>query len=294
MKQNYFSIHLGKVLLFSCALTLCNIGYSEDKPTDLTYEINRFREAVGKDDLKTIRDLLKNYPGLATVMVQDGNYRQTLLFQAAAKKLPGSKAALVEAATELLANKADINAKRSRDGETPLYAAVESEFQEMAQLLLANKADVNSKNKDGYTALQRALNFSNLEIARLLVANKADVTFTNDDGNTPLHFICDSRNSPHFKPDAIIEFAGSLLANNADINAENKDGNTALHLSISRLPVNSGESAKLNLIQKVQFLLNHKANVNAKNKKGATPLDKAKKCDLVDIVELMRKQGGQQ
>lgn len=93
-------------------------------------------------------------------------------------------------------------------------------------------------------------------------------------GRTPLHI------AAIYGKKAVAEF---LLAKGAEINAtEQKGGATPLWWAACH-----GEK------EIVELLLAKGAEVNAKNNKGWTPLDRAVANRKKDVVELLRKHGGQ-
>ena len=69
-------------------------------------------------------------------------------------------------------NPADVNARDSLNGATPLVVAVINNHKDMVELLLANNADVNAKTFFGMTPLHYV---ENEDVAELLLVNKADV-----------------------------------------------------------------------------------------------------------------------
>jgi ankyrin repeat protein len=71
----------------------------------------------------------------------------------------------------LLKSGANVNAKTSSDGETPLHKAISRGDIEIVKLLLNYGADVNAKSKYGVTALHFARNSN--AIAQLLVEHGA-------------------------------------------------------------------------------------------------------------------------
>jgi ankyrin repeat protein len=157
-------------------------------------------------DLEAVKALLKDNPDL--VFSKD-NHGQTPLFVAVSS---GRKAM----AELLLANKADVNAKKTNaviqrqltatdgnsadgtmavaflpshdDGWTPLHKAVDMGDKNVAGLLLANKADVNVKDSKGWTPLHGAAEKGFRDMVELLLANKADVNAKTNKGSVPLRF----------------------------------------------------------------------------------------------------------
>jgi cytohesin len=89
----------------------------------------------------------------------------------------------------LVAHGAKVNVPDNR-GNTPLDVAVFRGDHELIKLLLANEADVNARRpSDGATVLHLAVQSGNREIVELLLTNKADVNARNNDGLTPLDLV---------------------------------------------------------------------------------------------------------
>ena len=181
----------------------------------------------------------------------------------------------VKAVRWLIANGAEVNAKRE-GGETPLHWAASQNASEAAAVLLANGAEVNAKNNDGLTPLHLAAFRNASEAAAVLLANGAEVNAKKNDGGTPLHAAAFGNAS---------EAAVVLLANGAEVNAKSNDGLTPLHLAAIR---NASEAAAV--------LLANGAEVNAKNNDGVTPLDAAIYTAIYKghskMQSLLRKHGG--
>lgn len=64
---------------------------------------------------------------------------------------------------------------RSKQGNTPLIAAVNNNQYEMAKTLILNGADVNASNKEGETALLKAKSLHNDQMTQLLIENGAQL-----------------------------------------------------------------------------------------------------------------------
>lgn len=102
----------------------------------------------------------------------------------------------------LIKAKADIE-KKSKDGRTPLYLAVELGFVESVKALLCHGADVNAVNK-GWSgisvALQPALQAGRIDIVKLLLAQGADVRLPKSESSdlmpTAFHFVMRAYDEP--------------------------------------------------------------------------------------------------
>jgi uncharacterized protein len=86
----------------------------------------------------------------------------------------------------LLDRHADVHARsRSREGNTPLHAAVAGRQFDTARLLLEYGSDVNAADADGWTAINIAAHEGVAELVELLLAAGADPTIPSDSGQTP-------------------------------------------------------------------------------------------------------------
>jgi|GEM_PF-3043637 len=177
----------------------------------------------------------------------------------------------VEKVKNLLANKADPNAKNIQ-GTTPLFMAAMSGNKDIVAMLLAAKADANATNHTGETPLHMAAVFGQLEAVKLLVANHAEINAKNSNGQTPLQMAVYDGIGMQVKE--TIEF---LLASKSDPNTRNNSGETPLH--------DAAHSGKTELIE---LLLTYKADVNATNNYSETPLHFAAGLN----ADLLRQHGG--
>ncbi len=189
-------------------------------------------------------------------------------------------------------------------GRTPLYAAVDTNIVplsqrgdlppvqlttglDVAKLLLEKGADPNYYLKlaplpreiaydragdnpvmtTGSTPLQRAAYGGDVDMMKLLLASGADMSLGNINGVTPLVAMTNKGGSRGRGKDEAKMMAGLqvLLEAGADINQEGGINNeTPLHTT-----------ARLNMLQLVQFIVDHGGNLYAKDKNGLLPLDYA-------------------
>jgi ankyrin repeat protein len=128
-----------------------------------------------------------------------------------------------EVAKVLLANGAQVNARRNKDwGRTALHYAAMKGHEALAQGLLVAGADINAADRWRNTALHLAAFEGHEALAQRLLGAGADITAANKDGSTPLHDTARCN-----KP----EVAKVLLANGAQVNAHNNFGKTALDVA---------------------------------------------------------------
>lgn len=101
-----------------------------------------------------------------------------------------------ERAIKLVDAGANIHAKDTGSGATPLHYAVMRGDQPMVELLIAKGADVNSKTRTGMSTLHTAVFYQRLEVAEYLIGRGADVNAKSASGDTPAGLAWMARNGP--------------------------------------------------------------------------------------------------
>jgi ankyrin repeat protein len=255
--------------------------------------------------LATLKAMLKDNPDLVFTKYEG----QTPLHWAA---WWGHK----DVAELLLANDADVNARKDTygnspdNGNTPLHTAVSAAasdyswvkegHKDVAELLLAHGADVNAENDHGWTPLYRAAGRNSAvaeflrhhggqvttrvttveEAVRVGGLEKAKALLKESPG---VVFSNDTfSNTPlHWAAkNGYKDVAELLLANAANVNASGDKGHTPLHWAAFRGHEDMAE-----------LLLAHGANVDAENADEWTPLHAAADAGHKSVVTLLLANG---
>ncbi len=148
---------------------------------------------------------------------------------------------------------ADIEAKTTRDGKTPLCLAAEAaKSGDSIKVLLEHGADL-ANIKDLHVRFAAVpISLGKTELTKWVQANASDINAKNSRGESLLHAAVKGKNKN------LVEI---LLAMGADVNAKSNTGETALHWATTEPTP-----------EIVDSLVNHGANINAQNNKGRTPL----------------------
>jgi ankyrin repeat protein len=153
---------------------LLRAGANPNLPGRLDYQITRLDYDI------TRRDQISTLIPLELAIEQNRAEIVKMLLQAKAnpngKSFSGTPLVVAvfrgdhELMKLLLANGADVNARRPSDGETVLHLAVQTDNRELIELLLASKPDVNVRDNQGKTPLDyaKANGSKGTEIAALL------------------------------------------------------------------------------------------------------------------------------
>lgn len=149
----------------------------------------------------------------------------------------------------LIKEGADVNAVDEYNMTTPLIAASERGYVEIAELLIENGAEVNKYVSLGVNALDKAADSGNLNVVKLLIDKGADVNLAKGYKETALMY---ASLSGH------IDIVKYLVEKGADLNLQNIEGVTALMLA-AQIEGN---------IELVKFLVLSGADPNIKNING--------------------------
>lgn len=163
----------------------------------------------------------------------------------------------------------DPNVKGENE-RTPLHAAANFDYREIAEMLIAQGADVNATNKRGTTPILLASFSGYKEMMELLLSKGADVNKKADDGISPL-LISMKRGD--------WEIVELLIKKGADTKIKRKeDGATLLHIacSVPHCPLSM-----------VKLLINSEVDVNTKNKVGQSAITVAKNTGNKEIAEYL-------
>ena len=150
-----------------------------------------------------------------------------------------------------LAGGADIGARESEYGATPLHgAAVANENPAVINALIDAGARVKARDEVGRTPLHYATEFNeNPDVISTLIAAGADVNARGEGDVTPLHWAAINNENP--------DVINALIAAGADVNARDVDGETPLHWAAR----NKNPAV-------ISALLDHGADAKAKGKYG--------------------------
>ncbi|MGH9520538.1 MAG: ankyrin repeat domain-containing protein, partial [Terriglobales bacterium] len=113
----------------------------------------------------------------------------------------------------LLDHGADVNARDSNGGFTPLDLALSSfHYKDVLELLIARGANVNTASKQGITPLEEAVMRDQKDAIELLLSKGADINAQDSGGNTALLWALLMGHS---------DAAKILIAVGADVNVRN-------------------------------------------------------------------------
>ena len=167
---------------------------------------------------------------------------------------------------------AQVDARHTETGSTPLHYAAITNHVEAVAILLDKGAQISAASKTGATALHLAANRGYKEIVELLLGRGAKVDARDDHGGTPL---VEAAWKGHV---AVVRL---LLEKGANVNAATTDtGATALH-----------EAAAKGHDDVVELLLSHKADPAVKDRSGSTAPEEALRNRQARVVGVFMDRG---
>lgn len=118
----------------------------------------------------------KNYGGETPLMLAEESYNNN---------------ANVEDITKILINAhAEVNARLSPIGNTPLLNAIERSRFGCVKILTDAGADVNMANNAGESPLHKAVAVGSIKIVDFLLSKNANIEASDANGMTPMHYAC--------------------------------------------------------------------------------------------------------
>lgn len=250
-------------------------------------------------------------------VADDGGY-QPLHYAAGPPNWYGhaNDASTVLVAERLVTCGADIDAKSSQSGITPIHIAARDGHIDMLLCLIRHGADVDSIDyrqwtplhhgaqhahsdvlglllengalvdavgrRDSVTPLLVAAGSGDAQTVRTLLEHGALISQSDDSGRTALHWASESGSR---------ETAEVLLEYGTDVDARGRDGCSPLHVA-----ANCCEDEGVHIVELIEWLLSNGADVNALDVNGCTPLDWANNAiealEEETVADFIRQRGG--
>jgi ankyrin repeat protein len=175
----------------------------------------------------------------------------------------------------LVESGADPNAKDDF-GWTPLYWAVSTGQEEVAEYLIRRGAQVDAKMVNERTLLHQAAQAGVVHLVEVLISKGLDVKGTTTEGYTPLHLAAEAGRR---------EVAEILIAKGADINAKTTDEakTTPLHMAAF-----AGHK------DVVELLIAKGADASIREYRGHTALGLAEQRGHTETADILRKHGAKE
>ncbi len=176
---------------------------------------------------------------------------------------------------ELIKQDKEIVFIKDQRGNTPLHFAsiINSDNQDrIIDLLIENGAKVNEANHNGDLPIHYAAFYGREKAINKLISFGTSIESKNKMGLTPLYFAFLGNKSSLVK---------LFVEKGADINSLDQQNNSFLILSV----LNSDQEL-------VKFFIQKGIDINHKNNRGNTALTIAKRENLVNIVDILKANGG--
>ncbi len=170
--------------------------------------------------------------------------------------------------------------------KTPLHEAASNGDAEKVRQLIANKADVNARDYEDWTPLHHAAFHGYAEVVKLLLEVEGiDLEAKDIHGLTPLHEVarCEKRNGSS-DGDGHYEIVQLLLASGADPSAKENNLETPLHY-VAR------GSKEVDFVEIGKLLIEKTHNIDTKNDCSETALHRAAKYGCLPMIELLLNHG---
>lgn len=255
--------------------------------------INQLTEAIQKDSMYQVQDLLKQDFSLN----QTNRNGKTPLLLAAAEGNP-------IIAKLLIKNGANVTAK-DNTGNTALHHAVSFGHKDSARILVENGANVNSKNNNGLTPLMSSAQNGNRNCAALLLEHAASPNAKDKNGKTPIFYsapypsvtnILLQNGAVISEEETALVFSAAAKENNKvladhlisqDINPDIRAPEESPYKGYTPLLIVSAEGYA-DLTEK---LLKAGAEIDSTTPNGYTPVMLASKNHHADIADMLLKKG---
>lgn len=164
----------------------------------------------------------------------------------------------------------DIN-QLDPDGNRALHVASRQGRQIIVSTLLKHGAEINLEDQTGHTAIYYALSNGRTQLADLLIARGASF---------PANEILLEVAAAGITDRDVVRY---LVEHGADLEARDENGLTALLIAVNQ------DNHRM-----LRHLISHGADVNVRNTENQSALSIAKQQDLVDIAQLLKRNGAKE